>query len=342
VAGKALDKLNRKIEAAQPPADEQSGPISTNEPNENPCPLTVVEPVTPPRKKRKKTSALDRLTFTPATKSDPGTDPKPSETILTEEPPKEISENNDNNPEPFDYDRYEKELETQASALDRKRVRREKFKSFFGKMLSAILALGCVYMIFLIYGAIKTEYAYDEDGKVVAQTLTVQQIEELSEFDKVAKEYYKVRGLYETVLRLDYRVAAGIEDPLVIAPEYDKALETVEKLVLSVQALTSSSKYTQVQAMLLSWVKTDIAVYCQRMSEAISQNNPEYAAQAIQFRQRSYNDFGIITENLVALGSTVHGAEIYNISQWSPENYIRDNVDRLSGASPSLFRYEEN
>jgi len=39
-----------------------------------------------------------------------------------------------------------------------------------------------------------------------------------------------------------------------------------------------------------------------------------------------YNDFSIITTNIITLGDGVYGAEISDIMKWSPEKYVRENL----------------
>ena len=53
--------------------------------------------------------------------------------------------------------------------------------------------------------------------------------------------------------------------------------------------------------MMVNWIKNDIAVYLQNISAAISENNTEKANNALQDKDRVYDDFSLITQNIVAL-----------------------------------------
>lgn len=229
----------------------------------------------------------------------------------------------------IDFKKFEEELDLNEKMQARRTARMEKRHAVARKSIMVILILGCVYLIFLIYGAINTQYIYAESGAVVAQRMTVEKIRNLNEFNNIAKEYRQARSLYESVLTLDYRVAAGEEDPLLVAPEYEKLLETVEKLVIQIQGDEIEAEYTQINTMLQEWVGTDVAVYCQRMSQAISQNNAEYANQAIQYRQVIYDTFSVITENISKIGDEIEGADISDIKKWSPESYVQENIGAI-------------
>ncbi len=195
------------------------------------------------------------------------------------------------------------------------------------KFVSILLSLLCVYMVYLIYGAVVTDFSFDEKGLLAAETKTVDEIKEQRAFEEVASYYYRARSIYEDCLTLDYRIAQGRENPLVIAPEYDAMLDTIGKLSIDLQALSVETEYSQIRNMLINWVGTDIAVYCQNMSASISQNNSEKAQQAILGREVCYNDMATLTTNMVSMGSTIKGVDISPISDWSTDKFVADELE---------------
>lgn len=225
--------------------------------------------------------------------------------------------------------------EEDALLLEREmlRIRRDKRaeerKRKLHKALTIAIIAACIYVAFLIYGVGNTEYVYDDTGRVVTRIMTVDDIRALEDFSAVAAQYRQARMLYEKALVLDYRIAAGQEEPLLVAPEYDRLLEDVEALSIQLSALDYPAEYSQTVNMLTVWVQNDIAIYCQNISRAISQNNAEYAAHAEEYRTLMYNDFSVITENIATLGYTVKGAEIEDIISWSPEKYVQEEIGGL-------------
>lgn len=219
-------------------------------------------------------------------------------------------------------------LEREMSRIRRDK-RAEERKGKVRKICTVIIIIACIYVAFLIYGLASTEYVYDDTGRVVARIMTVDDIRSLEEFNAVAAQYRQARMLYEKTLVLDYRIAAGQEEPLLVAPEYDRLLEDVEALSIQLSALEYPAEYSQIVNMLTVWVQNDIAIYCQNISRAISQNNAEYAAHAQEYRSLMYNDFSVITENIATLGYAVKGAEIEDIVTWSPEKYVQEEIGGL-------------
>lgn len=214
--------------------------------------------------------------------------------------------------------------------LSQDKEERAERRSVIIKRINAVLLIvGCVYMLFLIYGVFNTTYIYNDKGEIVPQKMTVTQIRETEQYSEIITQYRVSRMLYEKVLTLDYRIAAGVEDPKLVAPEYEDVLEDVESLSIQIQALEVPAKYSQIKNMLSTWVQTDVAVYCQRMSQAVSQDNAEYAQQAMQYRTVMYDDFSLITENVVVMGQNIDGVDIRDIIEWSPDKYVRDNLGAI-------------
>jgi len=228
-------------------------------------------------------------------------------------------------------DMFEEKIDADLSLKERKKNKKERRKSAFARAVRIILVFCSIYLAFLIYGVINTEYVYDDSGRVVPLVMDYDQIKALDAFNKLALQYRQARLLYEQVLVLDYRIAAGIEDPLTIAPEYEKMLSSIEPLAIQLSALEVPAEYTQTKNMLLTWTKTDIAVYCQNMSKAIAQNSEEHAAQALQGRSVVYQDFSVVTQNLISNGRKVDGADMKDILEWSPEKYIQDSLGVFLG-----------
>ncbi|MDR0287926.1 MAG: hypothetical protein LBI03_09535 [Clostridiales bacterium] len=228
-------------------------------------------------------------------------------------------------------DSYEERLDSGLQMEERKKEKKNCRKKTAATAVRVLLVILSIYLVFLIYGVINTQYAYDTNGNVIPLVMSYNQIMQLNNFNKLAVQYRQARLLYEQVLVLDYRIAAALEDPLVVAPEYEKILTSVEPLAIQLSAITVPAEYTQTKNMLLTWTKNDIAIYCQNMSKSISQNNEEYANNALEYKSLMYQDFSVITQNLISLGMRVDGTDLTDIMAWSPEKYVQDTLGTYEG-----------
>lgn len=215
-------------------------------------------------------------------------------------------------------------LENYAEIQDNTKMKRGNLHT---KIINFILVAGCIYLLVLIFGAAVTKYQYNSDGKAVPEKMSVDDIRQKHNFDTILTQYEYCRSLYEKTLLLDYRVAQGQEDTLEIAPEYEALLDDVQNLSVKTDAISVDTKYDQVKSMMVNWIKNDIAVYLQNISAAISENNTEKANNALQDKDRVYDDFSLITQNIVALGSSISGADLTDIKSWTPEDYVDQEIN---------------
>lgn len=229
---------------------------------------------------------------------------------------------------PYDYADSsmltEEKLEEYVEIHDEEKMKRGNLHT---KIINFLLIAGCIYLVVLIFGAAVTQYQYNADGKAAPEKMSVSDIRQKRNFDTILTQYEYCRVLYEKTLLLDYRVAQGEEDTLEIAPEYEALLDDVQNLSVKTDAIAVDTKYDQVKSMMVNWIKNDIAVYLQNISAAISENNTEKANNALQDKDRVYDDFSLITQNIVALGSSTSGADLTDIKSWTPEKYIDEEIN---------------
>jgi len=51
----------------------------------------------------------------------------------------------------------------------------------------------------------------------------------------------------------------------------------------------------------------------------------------MEYKALMYQDFSVITQNLLSLGNNVDGAILKDIAEWSPERYIQDTLGVYGG-----------
>lgn len=250
----------------------------------------------------------------------------------------EYNEPEDEKPEKLDY--LTEEDISQLDQLDEMMseenfVYEKKRKKIFRRISMVLLTAACSYLVVLIYGSFITEFYYDDKGEVAPVVMSVSDISDKNEYNSIVGMYLQTRSLYETLLTLDYRMAAGTEDSMSIAPEYEATLDTVSALTTQIDAAVINSKYTQIKNMLLTWVQTHAAAYCQYMSAAITQNDSNAANEAIAARQVLNDNFQLITQNIVTLGGEIKGYDLTDIENWSPDGFVQQTIEGVSSDTSS-------
>ena len=121
----------------------------------------------------------------------------------------------------------EDSLEINELLQQRQEEKSQKHQKIFSNIMSGVLIAGCVYVSILIYGVMVTDYNYNENGEIVPEVVSVQDIKEEKAYDTILYQYLQCRSLYEEVLMLDYRLGKGEEDPLTLAPLYEEKLDSI-------------------------------------------------------------------------------------------------------------------
>lgn len=192
----------------------------------------------------------------------------------------------------------------------------------FMKAVNCFLITASIYIVFLIYGVICTQYQYTDEGNIEPTIMSVDELRIKKEYEILLLSYLRDRTIYEDILILDYRLGQGLEDPVIIANEYTALLETVNTASTKTSATVVDAKYLQMQESLSYWIKNDAALYLQYMSDAITNNNADSASYAVMWRSKMYEDFLQITSNIVVTGDAIKGVDMTDIKAWTPDGYV--------------------
>ena len=134
------------------------------------------------------------------------------------------------------------------------------------------------------------------------------------------------RALYEKILSLNYQLDKNENDALKYASEYEKLLDESSKIIIQVKAVTPSKQYSQAYSLLLNWVNADLSSYLQEISKALTTGNSENLQNAMNDKQRCYNNCHQLTANIISLGQNIKGVNLSDVKDWSPEIYIQKEM----------------
>lgn len=186
------------------------------------------------------------------------------------------------------------------------------------------IMVGCLYFIVLIFGALITDYTYDEAGNAVPMAMSYSDLKNLDDFKVIVTQYYAIQELYRQMLDIDYQLYVNPSNAMALSVEYEGLLEEVSRISIKTESIAVNTAYSRIKTMLLSWIKNDIAVYLQNMSSAIAENNSTKEQHAAEDRNRVLNNYNMITNNLVALGEKVKGMDVNELVEWTPEKYNKE------------------
>ena len=216
---------------------------------------------------------------------------------------------------------FDKELDFEDFQRIKKQTQRSVLSAKLSKVFLALILILCVYVAFLIYGVIQTNYVYNDAGAVEPEVLSVAQLDELNQYNELSSYYLRIRILYEDVLKLDYTLATNAEDSQVLAREYLSLLDDVSKLATDINAIQMDTGYQGIINRMYEFVYTHTAVYLQNMNGALEGEDSEKANQALLGRESIESEFTTLTQNMVSLYQSTKGAKNGEIYEWSPASY---------------------
>lgn len=208
------------------------------------------------------------------------------------------------------------------------------FKEYFFNIL---MSLACVYIIFLIFGCLCTDYQYNEKGVIVPQSLSVSDVREKKKFEKIYYQYLNVMDIYKKLLVLDYRVANNKDGNFIpVANDYEATVSDIKNVYTKLSATTIDPKYSELKEMLLSLLYSEdnssyanFNSYCSAMSTALSKNSEKAAATAESARMDIYNYFSLITSNVLKISEDMNGMDVTAIKNFNPDTYAEDKSKSL-------------
>ena len=226
-----------------------------------------------------------------------------------------------------DYDEdaegFDELLDMQARQSDLKGAKTALVIKRVSKVTVCALVALCVYIAFLIYGLIQTNYVYDADGNIQPEVLTSADLRELGQYNELSSYYLRTRILYENVLQLDHELSQDADSSRQIARKYLALLDDVSKLSTDLSAVELDTEYSGIVDQMYELVYTHIAVYLQNMSGAISDNDSDKAAQAVSGREVIKQTFTSLTANMADICANTRGAKNGDIYDWSPDSYMQ-------------------
>jgi len=202
-----------------------------------------------------------------------------------------------------------------------------KRRNVISRFAMLIMAAGCVYAIFLIFGVFMTDYQYDVTGEVKAQVLTVDDIKARNNYNVLKVQYEKLRVVYEDILQLDAQLGEAVDGYAVLGGEYAGLMDETEDLGIKTDALTVESKYQPTKDLMYSWIREYAWNYLVAISSALTNNDAEAADSAIVYKNYMYSVFANVTDNVISLGEGLKGIDLDNIRSWDPDVYKQDYLN---------------
>lgn len=225
---------------------------------------------------------------------------------------------------------YDELLEREEIEKMKTGVKKQKIKKIISKTKWYGLIIGAAYIIFLVFGAIVTQFEYDRNGNITPIKMSYSDIKNKDKYNDILKYYKELRKLYEKSLTYDYQLSIDSSVSLSLASKYNGLITDTDTIYVKVKGMSVDSSYEVLHNMMIAWMER-YELYLKHMGTALSSNDNTSASQALQDREVVYQQFMNITKNIIAIGKSVKGVKtgtLEALSEWSPDKFISEELKK--------------
>lgn len=161
------------------------------------------------------------------------------------------------------------------------------------------LFLGIAYAVFLGIGYFSTPFIPNESGIKEAHVITLQLHEERRVYNDLRNHYLTLRDFISQIEQLDRIREQDTENPFALSTKYADLLPLIEKKehLPGAKALRVPEKYKGLKDLSVS-IYDNIAIYLQKMRDALAQDNKLTYEQALSYRVVIRQEFEQLHTNL--------------------------------------------
>lgn len=190
----------------------------------------------------------------------------------------------------------------------RERINEKRFVKKIGQKVKnkALLILSiilCLYMVFLIVGALRTNYYIDaETGTRQPVFVTFEDVAKKEDYNNLKKEMSNLREILVDVRIIEIKYNNGDIDAMEAANRYNKQLARIDVIIPKLQALNVKDAQEPIKSSLLGCYKTYLAGYLQEMYKGLTNSDANAISSALQYRELMLQSYFTGEEALEKLG----------------------------------------
>lgn len=188
--------------------------------------------------------------------------------------------------------------------------------------IKIIFIILIVYVVFLIIGAVSTEYYTDENGdtQIVVGNITV--LENRDDYDTLTDYVKQVRDVMVDITIIDIKLANGFLSPGQAAVLYNEILDDkVDLLIPKVKTLEVKTRNELIKQNIQVILSNDIAFYLQLMIAGLQQQNSEQINNATSWKSSMMITYNTIEASMLELAKTIH-RENNEFFEWELEEAV--------------------
>lgn len=168
--------------------------------------------------------------------------------------------------------------------------------------LKTLLALLCIYLLFLLFGMVVSEYYIDENGIRQPIVLSMDYLYNREDYNELRAHYDAIEDLVVDITIVDIYLANEDLTAMEAVTQYTAFLnERVDIMIPKITAMELGKEQAVLQQSMETILANDIAVYLQKMVDGLKTGNSESINTAMVWRDRFLSSFRVIRSDMANL-----------------------------------------
>ena len=190
-----------------------------------------------------------------------------------------------------------------SERINEKRFAKRVGKKIKNNLVKIIAFTLCLYMVFLIVGALTTNYYVDsETGTRQPILVTFSDVAKKKDYNALKDEMTQLRSILVDVRIIEIKYNNGDIDASEAASRYNKQLSRIDVIIPKLQALNVDDGQTAIKEAMLTCYKNYLAGYLQEMYKGLTANDSTAISSALTYREYMLNSYFDSESSLEKLG----------------------------------------
>ncbi len=176
-------------------------------------------------------------------------------------------------------------------------------KGFFKKhWKKALILLGAVYLLVVLFGLFTVRYYYDEDGNRRLYRLTFADMQLEDDYDTLTEQLNSVRALLTDTAIVDIHLANGKYTNYEAATMYTEILdEQLDVLIPKINSMNLQKEQEPIRETMESLLSYDLALYLQNITSGLKSGDAATVKTALQYREKALATYEILEDSIEAI-----------------------------------------
>ncbi len=193
--------------------------------------------------------------------------------------------------------------------------------------LKTFLIVICLYIAFVIFGMLCTEYYIDDNGYRQPIEVNFSYLREREDYRELKKQFDSISELMVDITIIDIHLSNEEYTGMEAVTYYNKILnEQVDIMIPKITALELGQEQVVMQETMETLLSNDIAVYLQKMVEGLRTGNADSIQTALVWRDKAFSSFEVLRTDMINLSKRVK-SDYRSIEEWNLNDAVLEKDD---------------